>query len=57
MNVLFSDKTGTITQGDIYLVEFITGDVRSQRTFRIGIYRGDYIKQSCKSIRRKANRK
>ena len=26
MNVLFSDKTGTITQGNLSLVEFITGD-------------------------------
>ncbi|MDK2808576.1 MAG: P-type Ca2+ transporter type [Clostridiales bacterium] len=26
MNVLFSDKTGTITQGSLSLVEFITGD-------------------------------
>ena len=26
MNVLFSDKTGTITQGNLTLVEFITGD-------------------------------
>lgn len=26
MNVLFSDKTGTITEGNLSLVEFITGD-------------------------------
>ena len=26
MNMLFSDKTGTITQGNLSLVEFITGD-------------------------------
>lgn len=26
MNVLFTDKTGTITQGNLSLVEFITGD-------------------------------
>lgn len=26
MNILFSDKTGTITQGNLSLVEFITGD-------------------------------
>ena len=26
MNVLFSDKTGTITQGNLSLVEFITGN-------------------------------
>ena len=25
MNILFSDKTGTITQGNLSLVEFITG--------------------------------
>ncbi len=28
MNVLFSDKTGTITQGNLSLVEFIVGDGR-----------------------------
>ena len=28
MNVLFSDKTGTITQGNLSLVELITGNGR-----------------------------
>ena len=28
MNVLFSDKTGTITKGNLSLVEFITGDAK-----------------------------
>ncbi len=26
MNMLFSDKTGTVTQGNLSLVEFITGN-------------------------------
>ncbi len=32
MNVLFSDKTGTITQGNLSLVEFITGDGKIEQS-------------------------
>lgn len=34
INILFSDKTGTITKGQLEAVEFVTGDVRDFKTFK-----------------------
>lgn len=33
LSILFSDKTGTITEGKLSVVELATGDVRSYKTF------------------------
>lgn len=34
MNVLFSDKTGTITQGNLSLVEFLTGEGKIEQSIK-----------------------